>query len=48
MVINNAETYIFTFYNLFLRPQWDDSTSPDELDRREKDNFLDWRRTLAR
>ncbi|TDZ22530.1 Large subunit GTPase 1 [Colletotrichum orbiculare MAFF 240422] len=29
------------------RPQWDASTTPDELDRMERDNFLNWRRGLA-
>ncbi|KAK6496231.1 hypothetical protein TWF481_002255 [Arthrobotrys musiformis] len=29
------------------RPQWDESTTPAELERMEKDSFLDWRRGLA-
>ncbi|KAK9236987.1 P-loop containing nucleoside triphosphate hydrolase protein [Lipomyces kononenkoae] len=29
------------------RPAWDDTTSPEELDRRERSSFLDWRRALA-
>ncbi|KAK9367270.1 P-loop containing nucleoside triphosphate hydrolase protein [Lipomyces kononenkoae] len=29
------------------RPLWDDTTSPEELDRRERSSFLDWRRGLA-
>ncbi|KAK9485392.1 P-loop containing nucleoside triphosphate hydrolase protein [Lipomyces starkeyi] len=29
------------------RPAWDDTTSPGELDRRERAAFLDWRRGLA-
>ncbi|CCF38645.1 hypothetical protein CH063_09692 [Colletotrichum higginsianum] len=29
------------------RPKWDASTTPEELDRKERDSFLDWRRGLA-
>ena len=29
-------------------PSWDESTTPDELDRAERDAFLAWRRELAR
>ncbi|KAL4403282.1 replication factor C [Colletotrichum abscissum] len=29
------------------RPKWDASTTPEELDRRERESFLDWRRGLA-
>ncbi|CAM1508338.1 Fc.00g051860.m01.CDS01 [Cosmosporella sp. VM-42] len=29
------------------RPEWDASTTPEELDRKERDAFLDWRRGLA-
>ncbi|KAF3901769.1 hypothetical protein AA313_de0203482 [Arthrobotrys entomopaga] len=29
------------------RPEWDESTTPAELERAEKDSFLDWRRGLA-
>ncbi|KAG4222472.1 Large subunit GTPase 1, partial [Phytophthora cactorum] len=29
------------------RPKWDSSTTPDELDRLERESFLDWRRGLA-
>ncbi|KAK6330790.1 hypothetical protein TWF718_002989 [Orbilia javanica] len=29
------------------RPHWDESTTPAELERMEKDSFLDWRRGLA-
>jgi len=29
------------------RPAWDESTTPDELNVREKDSFLDWRRSIA-
>ncbi|KAJ3053978.1 hypothetical protein HK097_002948, partial [Rhizophlyctis rosea] len=29
------------------RPHWDTTTTPEELQRRERDSFLDWRRGLA-
>eukprot|EP00735_Rhodelphis_limneticus_P000935 TRINITY_DN11470_c0_g1::TRINITY_DN11470_c0_g1_i1::g.10864::m.10864 TRINITY_DN11470_c0_g1::TRINITY_DN11470_c0_g1_i1::g.10864 ORF type:complete len:661 (+),score=158.79,sp/Q6NY89/LSG1_DANRE/44.43/3e-146,MMR_HSR1/PF01926.18/2.8e+02,MMR_HSR1/PF01926.18/56,MMR_HSR1/PF01926.18/2.7e-13,FeoB_N/PF02421.13/41,FeoB_N/PF02421.13/0.0001,DUF258/PF03193.11/0.0018,Sporozoite_P67/PF05642.6/0.0021,CDC45/PF02724.9/0.0046,Miro/PF08477.8/2.6e+02,Miro/PF08477.8/8.8e+03,Miro/PF08477.8/1.8,Vfa1/PF08432.5/5.8,DUF4611/PF len=29
------------------RPAWDQKTSPEELERKEREGFLDWRRTLA-
>jgi len=29
------------------RPQWDESTTPEELDRLERESFLQWRRGLA-
>ncbi|KAK3944155.1 large subunit GTPase 1 [Diplogelasinospora grovesii] len=29
------------------RPKWDASTTPEELDRLERESFLDWRRGLA-
>lgn len=29
------------------RPQWDENTTPDELDRRERASLLEWRRGLA-
>lgn len=29
------------------RPQWDASTTPEELDRSERESFLNWRRGLA-
>jgi large subunit GTPase 1 len=29
------------------RPKWDSSTTPDELDRMERDSLLEWRRGLA-
>lgn len=30
------------------RPAWDETTTPAELDRAERDAFLEWRRDLAR
>ncbi|KAJ4010309.1 hypothetical protein NW752_004983 [Fusarium irregulare] len=29
------------------RPKWDSTTTPEELDRRERESFLNWRRGLA-
>lgn len=29
------------------RPKWDESTTPEQLDRMERDSLLDWRRGLA-
>ena len=29
------------------RPPWNKKTTPDQLERQEKDSFLDWRRSLA-
>ena len=29
------------------RPQWDEKTTPEELDMREREAFLDWRRSMA-
>jgi large subunit GTPase 1 len=39
----------FSFEDLSLprRPQWDDTTTPQELDRLENDSFLAWRRSIA-
>lgn len=32
---------------LFFRPHWDENTTPDDLDKKEKLEFLEWRRSLA-
>jgi large subunit GTPase 1 len=39
----------FAFQELSVprRPEWDETTTPAELDRREKEAFLDWRRAIA-
>lgn len=39
----------FTFEELSIprRPKWDASTTKEELDRDEKDSFLEWRRNIA-
>ena len=31
----------------FIRPAWDENTTATELDAKEKQNFLEWRRRLA-
>lgn len=36
------------FLRIPRRPNWDKKTSPEELKQAEKDNFLTWRRQLAR
>lgn len=46
--------YLLRFFELywlnllFFRPKWNENTTPEELDRQEKDAFLEWRRELAR
>jgi large subunit GTPase 1 len=39
----------FAFQELSVprRPAWDETTTPEELDRRENESFLDWRRAIA-
>jgi large subunit GTPase 1 len=39
----------FAFQELSVprRPLWDETTTPEELDKSEKDSFLDWRRAIA-
>ena len=39
----------FAFQELSVprRPNWDESTTPEELEKREKESFLDWRRAIA-
>jgi large subunit GTPase 1 len=39
----------FDFTNLTVprRPKWDKNTTPAELDRNEKESFLEWRRNIA-
>lgn len=48
--INSAgKSRDFAFQELSVprRPAWDESTTPEELDRREKESFLNWRRSIA-
>lgn len=46
---NNNKRATFAFQELSVprRPAWDDNTTPAELDRKEKESFLDWRRAIA-
>jgi large subunit GTPase 1 len=39
----------FAFHELSVprRPTWDETTTAEELDKREKESFLDWRRSIA-
>jgi large subunit GTPase 1 len=39
----------FAFHDLSVprRPEWNKNTTPDELDRLEKESFLNWRRSIA-
>ncbi|KAL3925355.1 MAG: hypothetical protein SGILL_000464 [Bacillariaceae sp.] len=39
----------FAFQELSVprRPAWDETTTPAELDKKEKESFLDWRRAIA-
>lgn len=39
-------SYVVKTY--FCRPPWTNDTTPEELDRNERDQFLEWRRTLAK
>ncbi|KAL3922046.1 MAG: hypothetical protein SGARI_006540, partial [Bacillariaceae sp.] len=45
-----AATSNFAFQELSVprRPAWDETTTPSELDKREKESFLDWRRAIAK
>jgi large subunit GTPase 1 len=40
----------FAFQELSVprRPAWDETTTPEELDRRENEAFLEWRRAIAK
>lgn len=37
----------FTEMKVPRRPQWDSTTTADELNRMEKESFLNWRRDIA-
>lgn len=39
--------FVFTELAVPRRPAWDETTTPQELDKREKESFLDWRRAIA-
>ena len=38
---------ITDLYFNFARPKWDKTTTPSQLERNERDAFLQWRRDLA-
>lgn len=40
-------TFAFQELSVPRRPAWDETTTPEELDRRENESFLDWRRAIA-
>ena len=33
---------------MYIRPQWDKSTSAEQLELMERESFLEWRRSLVR
>mmetsp|Transcript_8023 Transcript_8023/g.11612 ORF Transcript_8023/g.11612 Transcript_8023/m.11612 type:complete len:704 (-) Transcript_8023:106-2217(-) len=41
------ENFIFKELSVPRRPTWDGTTTPEELDRRENESFLEWRRAIA-
>eukprot|EP00566_Odontella_aurita_P004720 CAMPEP_0113542026 /NCGR_PEP_ID=MMETSP0015_2-20120614/9371_1 /TAXON_ID=2838 /ORGANISM="Odontella" /LENGTH=777 /DNA_ID=CAMNT_0000442023 /DNA_START=73 /DNA_END=2403 /DNA_ORIENTATION=- /assembly_acc=CAM_ASM_000160 len=41
------ETFRFRELSVPRRPAWDSSTTPEELDRREREYFVEWRRGIA-
>mmetsp|Transcript_22684 Transcript_22684/g.32008 ORF Transcript_22684/g.32008 Transcript_22684/m.32008 type:complete len:759 (-) Transcript_22684:100-2376(-) len=47
--INRAyrDNFGFRELNVPRRPKWDKSTTAEELDKMEKDSFLEWRRSIA-
>jgi large subunit GTPase 1 len=47
---SNASASHFAFQELSVprRPAWDETTTPEELDKREKESFLEWRRAIAK
>lgn len=44
---SQAAKFDFKELSVPRRPKWDKHTTPEELDRNEKDSFLDWRRKIA-
>lgn len=42
------ESFVFNELSVPRRPAWDESTTPQELDKREKQAFLEWRRAIAK
>ena len=41
------EAFLFSELSVPRRPPWDESTTPEELDVKEKETFLEWRRAIA-
>ena len=39
--------FVFTELSVPRRPEWDETTTPEELERNEHRAFLDWRRAIA-
>jgi large subunit GTPase 1 len=42
-----ATNFAFQELSVPRRPAWDEKTTPEELDKREKETFLEWRRAIA-
>ena len=42
-----AAKFDFKELSVPRRPKWDKTTTPEELDRNERESFLDWRRKIA-
>ena len=42
--VNVRMKFVYTL----SRPNWDETTTPEELEMKERDSFLEWRRNLAR
>ncbi|CAJ1930496.1 unnamed protein product [Cylindrotheca closterium] len=45
--IKGANTFAFQELSVPRRPAWDETTTAQELDAREKEAFLEWRRAIA-
>lgn len=43
----SKSTFAFQELSVPRRPAWDETTTPEELDRRENESFLEWRRAIA-
>ena len=43
-----ANTMAFQELSVPRRPAWDETTTPEELDKKEKEGFLEWRRAIAK
>ena len=40
-------SFFFSELSVPRRPAWDDNTTPEELQRKEQEAFLEWRRGIA-